>query len=194
METVLAFLGMVLPLTMSPGPATVALAGLGMRSGVVAAIPFYTGMMASCAAIALAAAFGLNELFLASPVAYDTIRYLGIAYIVYLAVRIYRSAPPDDKTEVRLYGLRDGLLLSVLNAKYYVVVSAVFSQFLLPGASGNWIVVTALIALVALSQATWLVAGAGLRPLMRSALAFRIQSLVFSASLLAVAVYLLLRK
>lgn len=74
-----------------------------------------------------------------------------------------------------------------------MVVSAVFSQFLLPGAAGNWIVVTALIALVALSQGVWLVAGAGLRPLMRSPLAFRIQSLVFSASLLGVAVYLLLR-
>lgn len=193
MELVLAFLGMVLPLTLSPGPATIALAGLGMRSGILPAIPFYTGMMASCAAIALAAAFGLNELFLASPVAYDTVRYLGIAYIVYLAVRIFRSAPPSDDIVPRLYGLRDGLLLSVLNAKYYVVVSAVFSQFLLPGADGNWIVVAALIVIVALSQATWLVAGASLRPLMRSALAFRIQSLVFSASLLGVAVYLLLR-
>ena len=48
-------------------------------------------------------------------------------------------------------------------------------------------------ALVALSQGVWLVACAGLRPLMRSPLAFRIQSLVFSASLLGVAVYLLLR-
>jgi threonine/homoserine/homoserine lactone efflux protein len=193
MEIVLAFLGMVLPLTLSPGPATIALAGLGMRSGILPAIPFYSGMMASCAVIALAAAFGLNELFLASPVAYDTVRYLGIAYIVYLAVRIYRSAPPGDDVVVRLYGLRDGLLLSALNAKYYVVVSAVFSQFLLPGAQGNWIVVAALIVIVALSQAVWLVAGASLRPLMRSARAFRIQSLVFSASLLAVAVYLLLR-
>ena len=192
METVIAFLGMVLPLTLSPGPATIALAGLGMRSGVVAAIPFYTGMMASCAVIALAAAFGLNELFLASPLAYDTVRYLGIAYIVYLAVRIFRSAPPVEGTVVRLYGLRDGLLLSVLNAKYYVVVSAVFSQFLLPGADSNGLV-AALITLVALSQAVWLVAGAGLRPLMRSPLAFRIQSLVFSVSLLGVAVYLLLR-
>ena len=180
METVIAFLG-------------IALAGLGMRSGVVAAIPFYTGMMASCAVIALAAAFGLNELFLASPLAYDTVRYLGIAYIVYLAVRIFRSAPPVEGTVVRLYGLRDGLLLSVLNAKYYVVVSAVFSQFLLPGADSNGLVVAALITLVALSQAVWLVAGAGLRPLMRSPLAFRIQSLVFSVSLLGVAVYLLLR-
>ena len=193
METAIAFLGMVLPLTLSPGPATIALAGLGMRSGVVAAIPFYTGMMASCAVIALAAAFGLNELFLASPLAYDTVRYLGIAYIVYLAVRIFRSAPPVEGTVVRLYGLRDGLLLSVLNAKYYVVVSAVFSQFLLPGADSNGLVVAALITLVALSQAVWLVAGAGLRPLMRSPLAFRIQSLVFSVSLLGVAVYLLLR-
>lgn len=193
METVIAFLGVLLPLSLSPGPATIALAGVGMRSGVVSAIPFYIGMLTSCAAIAVAAAFGLNELFLASPIAYDTVRYLGIAYIVYLAIRILRSKPPKEDVEVRVYTLADGLLLSVLNAKYYVVVSAVFSQFLQPGNAANWIVVSGLIAVVAISQAIWLVAGASLRPLMRSARAFRIQGLVFGASLLGVALYLLLR-
>lgn len=193
METAIAFLGVVLPLTLSPGPATIALAGLGMRSGVVPAIPFYTGMMVACAAIAVAAAFGLNELFLASPAAYDVVRYLGIAYIVYLAVRLLRARPPAADVAVPEYTLRDGLLLSVLNAKYYVVVSAVFSQFLQPGGANNGLFVAGLITAVALSQGTWLVAGASLRPLMRSARAFRIQALVFGASLLAVAAYLLLR-
>jgi|GEM_PF-5519682 len=194
METVLAFLGVVLPLTLSPGPATIAIAGIGMRSGIASALPFYAGMMIACAAIALAAAFGLNALFLASPMAYDTVRYLGIAYIVYLAMRLFRSRPPTDDDTTKIYSLFDGLMLSILNAKYYVVVSAVFSQFLKPDDAANWIFVLALIALVAFSQGVWLVTGAGLRPLMRSAVAFRIQSIVFGSSLIGVAVYLLLRR
>jgi len=192
-ETIVAFLGVVLPLTFSPGPATIALAGVGMRSGVRSALPFYTGMMAACGAIAVAAAFGLNELFLASPMAYQTLRWLGIAYIVYLAIRLLRSAPPREGVEMRVYTLSDGAMLSLLNAKYYVVVSAVFSQFLQPGSPANAIVVAALIVFVALSQGTWLVAGAGLRPLMRSPRAFRIQAIVFAASLFGVALYLVLR-
>jgi threonine/homoserine/homoserine lactone efflux protein len=193
METIIAFLGVVLPLTFSPGPATIALAGIGMRSGVRSALPFYTGMMLVCGAIAVAAAFGLNELFLASPLAYQILRWFGIAYIVYLATRLLRAAPPRDGEEIRVYDFTDGAMLSLLNAKYYVVVSAVFSQFLQPGSPANGIVVAGLIVFVALAQGTWLVAGAGLRPLMRSQRAFRIQAIVFAVSLLGVALYLVAR-
>ena len=51
MQATLAFLALLLPLTLSPGPATIALAGQGMRSGMAGSLPFlsvlsYSGTMA----------------------------------------------------------------------------------------------------------------------------------------------------
>ena len=45
MHATLAFLALLLPLTLSPGPATIALASQGMRCGMVGSLPFLSGLI-----------------------------------------------------------------------------------------------------------------------------------------------------
>jgi len=193
MQATLAFLALLLPLTLSPGPATIALAGQGMSRGMVRSLPFFTGLLVSCFAVAVAGGMGLNELFLAYPVIYDTLRYAGVAYIVYLAVKLIRARPDLSDTSDGGYGFNDGLLLTVLNPKYYVLVTVVFSQFLEPGQGGLWIIILGMTAIVGASQLVWLAIGAGFRPLLKSARALRIQSVTFGVLLLAVALFMLVQ-
>ena len=193
MQATLAFLALLLPLTLSPGPVNIALAAAGMSGGVRLALPFYSGLFISAVAIAIAGGMGLNELFLAQPIIYETLRYAGIAYIVYLALKLIRARPDVSDSAGSAYRFHDGLLLTALNPKYYVVVTVVYSQFLKPGQDTVWIVILGLATIVAFSQGVWLVVGAGFRPLLKSEKALRVQSVAFGALLLAVAVFMLVR-
>lgn len=191
MQATLAFLALLLPLTLSPGPATIALASQGMRRGMVGSLPFLSGLMLACFAIAVAGGMGLNEIFLAFPVVHDTLRYAGIAYIVYLAWKLIRARPDLSDTTGGGYSFYDGLLLTVLNPKYYVLVTVVFSQFLDPERGDPWPIILGMTVVVLASMVVWLAIGVGFRPLLKSARALRIQSVVFGVLLVAVAIFML---
>ncbi|MDI9690844.1 LysE family translocator, partial [Burkholderia cenocepacia] len=49
------------------------------------------GIQAGTYCHALAAAFGLSQLFVAVPLAYDAVRFAGAAYLLYLAWKTFRS-------------------------------------------------------------------------------------------------------
>lgn len=186
----LLFLGLVVPLSLSPGPVNITLAGLGVSSGIVRGLPFYIGLNISAFAIAVVAGLGLSEAFLANPTLYQVLRYAGIAYIAYLAVKFLVAVPSLSSDSGSTHGLLDGLLLTSLNPKFYVMVTVLFSQFLAPGSGRLLLLVALFIVVLALSQFVWLAAGASVRPLLRSATAMRIQSVVFGVLLLSVAGYM----
>ncbi len=193
MQSVIAFLALLLPLTLSPGPATIALAGLGMNRGIVRSMPFYSGMLISAFGIAVASGMGLNAIFLANPAVYEILRYAGMCYILYLAWKFLRARPSISDSADGEYRVTDGMLLTALNPKFYVIVTVLFSQFLKPGQDGVWAVILGLTAVLAFSQFVWLAAGAGIKPLLKSERALRMQSRVFGVLLLLVVVYMFLR-
>ena len=84
------------------------------------------------------------------------------------------------------------MLVLALNPKFYLLVTVLFSQFLKPGEGVVWILVLALVSVLAFSQVVWLAAGAGLKPLLKSERALRAQSIVFAVLLLSAGIYLLL--
>ena len=193
MESVLASLALLLPLTLSPGPATIALVGLGMNRGIVRSMPFYSGMLIAAFIIAVASGMGLNTVFLAYPTVYEILRYAGICYIVYLAWKFLRARPSISGSAGGEYRVSDGMLLTALNPKFYLVVTVLFSQFLKPGQDALWAVILGFTAVIAFSQFVWLAAGAGVKLLLKSESALRIQSRVFGVLLILVAVFMFLR-
>lgn len=193
MQSVLAFLALLLPLTLSPGPATIALVGLGMNRGIVLSLPFYSGMLIAAFGIAVASGMGLSAMFLAYPTIYQVLRYAGIFYILYLAWKFLRARPSISDAADDAYSVYDGMLLTALNPKFYLVVMVVFSQFLKPGQDGVWAVIFGFTVVIAFSQFVWLAAGAGIKLLLKSERALRIQSRVFGVILLLVAVFMLLQ-
>lgn len=192
-QNILTFLGLLLPITLSPGPATVALAGTGMANGFVKSMPFFFGLFFAALLIIVAGGFGLNELFLSIPAAYSVLRYAGIVYIFYLAWKLFRARPEIGEESGVNYRFVDGMLLTVLNPKFYVLVTVFYSQFLKPGEGGLLWMIAGLSLVMIFSQAVWLGIGAGLRPLLKSTRALRIQTTIFGILLALVAVYLLIK-
>ena len=197
-ETVTLFLGLVVPLTLSPGPVNIVLAGLGSRIGVRRAIPFLLGLSLSAAAITGLGGYGLILVFQTNALVYASVKYAGVAYIAYLGVKLIRAPAVrneggggaiDDETPEM--GFVQGMILTVLNPKFYIMVIIIFAQFATPE-GGTALVAGAVILVLFVSQTFWLAAGGAVRHLIRNDRARRLQNVVFGTVLLAVAAFIAL--
>lgn len=194
MEPVVAFLAVLLPLVLSPGPVGFALAAIGMSFGARAAIPFHFGVQSAALATGVASALGLTGLLIAYPAAQSALRFGRIAYVTYLAWKFLLARPkPGADIEGQAPGYFSGVMTTLLNPKFYVMVIAVFGQFASADMARNWLLVGGLWACIAFSATVWTLGGAAFRPLLKSERALRIQSVTFGIALLAVAVWMALR-
>ncbi len=76
----------------SPGPATMGIAGTAMTEGRRAGLVFALGICAGSAAWGIAAALGLSAIMLANVWVFEVIRYFGVAYLGWLALKALRRA------------------------------------------------------------------------------------------------------
>src|SRR5512144_647599 len=81
------FMGAALALLLMPGPAvlyiTARSANQGRLAGLVSVLAIETANFAQ----AVAAALGLSAILLSSALAFDIVKYLGAAYLIYLGIR-----------------------------------------------------------------------------------------------------------
>ncbi|GAB2923865.1 LysE family translocator [Paraburkholderia jirisanensis] len=132
------FSGACLALTMTPGPDMLLIASRSVSQGRSAGFASLAGILVGTYCHAMAAAFGLSQLFLAVPVAYDVVRFAGATYLLYLAWKTVRASPISTTpagSEARFpVGkiFRQGLLTNLLNPKMALFVLALFPQFVRP--------------------------------------------------------------
>lgn len=108
---------------------------LGARGGVVAAL----GISAGCIVHALAAALGLAAVLTTSALAFTVVKWIGAAYLLWLAIGMLRDAwggrPPETVVaNVAPASLRtvfaQGFLTNVLNPKVALFFLALLPQFI----------------------------------------------------------------
>jgi threonine/homoserine/homoserine lactone efflux protein len=90
-----------LALTMTPGPDMLLIASRSVTQGRSAGFASLAGIQVGTYCHAMLAAFGLSQLFLALPVAYDVVRFAGAAYFLYLAWRTLRASPMPCWEDIR---------------------------------------------------------------------------------------------
>jgi threonine/homoserine/homoserine lactone efflux protein len=139
-STLALFAVACLALTAMPGPDMLLIASRSAAQGWRCGFATLAGIQVGTYCHALAAAFGLSQLFLAVPIAYDAVRYAGAAYLLYLAWKTFRSTgrvrAPETGTNRHSIGIvfRQGLLTNLLNPKMALFVLALFPQFVQPQA------------------------------------------------------------
>jgi threonine/homoserine/homoserine lactone efflux protein len=105
----------------------------GTRASVVAAFACTLGIVPHIAA----ALTGLAALLHASALAFDVLKYAGVAYLVYLAWQTWRDRSPLSVDEARpqstLRVIRTGILINLLNPKLTIFFFAFLPQFVRPG-------------------------------------------------------------
>src|ERR1041385_5036162 len=81
------FLGASLALLLVPGPAVLYITARSANQGRIAGLVSVLAIETANFIQAVAAALGLSAILLSSALAFDVVKYLGAAYLVYLGVR-----------------------------------------------------------------------------------------------------------
>lgn len=124
--------------SVSPGPATLALAGTSMASGRASGLALASGITTGSLMWSVSAALGLGALMLANAWVFELIRYFGAAYLMYLAYKAARSALSDKELATRSLAGRKrtlyakGLALHLTNPKAILFFGSLFSLGLPP--------------------------------------------------------------
>jgi len=124
----------------SPGPATLAISSTAMGQGRRAGLALAFGILVGSAALGCAAALGMSALMMANVWVFEVIRYVGAAYLLWLAIKSLRAAWYGRSVSARAVGsgrnfLR-GLAIHLTNPKAILAWGAIYAIALPSGASG----------------------------------------------------------
>ncbi|MFF4566166.1 LysE family translocator [Streptomyces sp. NPDC001435] len=86
-----AFLIAAFALCITPGPDMMFIVAMGGRGGPLTGVTAAFGVACAMFVHSVAAALGLSALFLTLPALYHVLRWAGAAYLLYLAVKAFRS-------------------------------------------------------------------------------------------------------
>jgi threonine/homoserine/homoserine lactone efflux protein len=136
-STLALFAVAAVTLLVIPGPAVLYIVTRSVDQGRAAGLASVCGIHVGTLVHVAAAALGLSALLVSSATAYDTVRWLGAAYLVWLGVRRLlardEDAPAAAGTGVRRPGLRrvfaQGVVVNVLNPKTALFFFAFLPQF-----------------------------------------------------------------
>lgn len=131
-ELLLGWFMVMFPLVYSPGPANTLYAANGAQFGLRRTMPFMAGINLGFVLQSLLVGFGLSGVLLAYPPLLVGLRWLGVAYIIYLGCLFLRAAVGQGRQVAQCLTLRDGLILTAINPKAWVMQLMMFSQFLEP--------------------------------------------------------------
>ena len=96
----LAFVGATLAISISPGAGAVQSMATGLNHGLRRGYWSITGLQIGLMLQLLVVAVGLGAAVAKSLVVFNTIKWLGVGYLIYLAVRQWRTTPQDLTTQV----------------------------------------------------------------------------------------------
>ncbi len=130
--TILAgFVPAALALNLTPGADMMFCLGQGLRGGPRAALAADAGIALGGMVHVAVAGLGLGALVASAPWAFDAIRWIGVAYLLWLAARALRgNGTPGNLPQTRAAtAFRDGLLVNLSNPKVILFVLAFVPQF-----------------------------------------------------------------
>ncbi|GAA4070747.1 MULTISPECIES: LysE family translocator [Actinomadura] len=180
LETLVAFTGAAMLIAMAPGPSTIVIMRVAVRSGRRAGVAAVLGNEAGVVLWGVAAAVGLSALLVASRLVYDGLRIVGAVVLVWFGVRALweaRRRRGDEGAGGRGEGadvtvssdavgggdslwrcFRLGLITNVANPKAGVFAVSFLPQFVPVSVPTGWPVLVMLVGLTvvwALVDVVW---------------------------------------
>ncbi|MDR3515084.1 MAG: LysE family translocator [Azospirillaceae bacterium] len=128
-------------LSMIPGPNMLLAMSLGLRFGVRRTAWGGLGMCTALAGLAGLSALGLGALLATSAVAFNIVKWAGVAYLAWLGIAAWRAPVASSPTAADAPALGEaaplrlalrGFLVAVSNPKALVFMAALFPQFIDP--------------------------------------------------------------
>lgn len=125
-------------LCLAPGPDNIYVLTQGMTKSKKAAIVTTLGLCSGIIIHTSATAFGISVIFQTSELAFNLVKYIGAAYLLYIAYQAFRHR--DDKLDLTAQNSSNelkklyikGFFMNVLNPKVSIFFLAFLPQFVNP--------------------------------------------------------------
>ncbi|RMV42625.1 Amino acid transporter LysE [Pseudomonas syringae pv. helianthi] len=188
-DLLLAFTLFAFVTSITPGPNNMMLLASGVNFGFSRTLPHMLGISIGFFVLVLAVGFGLGSVFKAWPVLYTILRYVGAAYLLYLAWKIATSKPASDEVDSqgKPLGFMSAALFQWVNPKAWIMAIGAISTYTpMQGYFYNVVVISAVFALINLpSVGVWAGFGSLLRNVLREPLGLRLFNGVMALLLVA---------
>jgi threonine/homoserine/homoserine lactone efflux protein len=139
-STYVVFLATAMVLLAIPGPAVLYVVTRSIEMGRLGGLASVAGISTGTVVHVVLATAGLSSLVLASKAAFDTVKYVGAAYLIFLGVRRLLTRTEETveserapRTLRRAY--TQGIVVNLTNPKTIVFIFAFIPQFVDPNAS-----------------------------------------------------------
>ena len=183
----------VLITTFTPGPANISSASMGVLHGYKKTLNFLFGLASGFFIVMFLSGLVSGTLLRLFPALEPALRYVGAAYILYLAFAILKASYTFDAKDVKPMRFIHGLLLQVSNPKMLVYAFTLFSSFLAP-VIGDVTLVALVVILLALTAfcatSTWALFGTVIKTYLHSSRVKMTVNIVLSLFLVYAAIEL----
>ena len=141
LQTWFLFLAMTFVVSATPGPNMLLVMSSSARFGLRLALATMTGCMTALLAMMSISAAGLGAALHTFPAIFDTLRWIGAAYLAYLGIKNWRSQVQDATKQAPMRPaavakvaplFRQGFLVAASNPKAILFAAAFFPQFIDP--------------------------------------------------------------
>jgi threonine/homoserine/homoserine lactone efflux protein len=134
MNSLPIYLAAVIGLLLIPGPAVLYIVTRSIHQGWKAGLVSVLGIHLGTGFHILAAVLGLSAILLSSALAFDIVKYLGAAYLIYMGVRtLMTTEEAANEEEVKRDSLQtifsQAIIVNVLNPKTALFFFAFLPQF-----------------------------------------------------------------
>jgi threonine/homoserine/homoserine lactone efflux protein len=141
LQTLALFIPACFALNMAFGPNNLLSLTIGARHGMGMALTAAAGRLVAFTIMIAIAALGLGALLMASEMMFSLIKWVGVAYLLWIGWRLLRSKAAyeemaietGDRTSVKAY-LRQEFFVAAGNPKAILIFTAFFPQFIEPQA------------------------------------------------------------
>lgn len=159
----LSFLSFILITSITPGPNNISSASMGMLLGYRKTLNYLSGISTGFFLLMLVCSLLSTSLLHYAPSAQAYLKYVGAAYIIWLAWKTLSASYSTSESGEQLATFTRGLMLQVVNPKGLVYGLTIFTTFL-AGINGDfltlgpWVIFLALVCFFCTS--TWALFGA----------------------------------
>lgn len=168
----LTFVAATIALLLIPGPTVMIILSYALSKGRSVAVATAAGVAAGDLVAMTASLLGLGALVLASATLFTALKWAGAAYLVYLGIKLIRSAPAksitlpeaENVTASQVFG--HTAMVTALNPKSIAFFIAFVPQFIQPDAAllpQFIILISTFVALAAINAFTYALAASSLR-------------------------------
>src|SRR6266498_654124 len=189
----LPLISYVLISTFTPGPSNISSASLAVLHGYKNTLKYQAGLAVGVFLLMLLSGWLSAALVRLFPAIEPILRYVGAAYILYLAFGILKASYTFTEADPTSIGFIPGFILQILNPKLYVYAFTLFSAFLAPITNNLAFLIVAVVLLAGISfcaTSLWALFGTAIKTLLHDPRWSRVINIVLALSLVYAAISL----